>query len=106
MTAPTVVNQCLTEVWGHQHQIASCMRTIRQKLMPDARNLISYLCAAIFMSDSGRIRPKDNSEKEPSNGERIDHWGLAFCPEQKTFFFCKIVTRPPRIARATSQPRR
>ena len=36
---------------------------------------------------------KDNSAKGAIYGERTNHWGLAFCPDQKTFIFRTIVAR-------------
>src|SRR3954470_24654317 len=44
--------------------------------------------------------PKDNSAKEPSNGERTN-WGLAFCPK-KALTFRTIVACSDRVASAPS----
>ena len=68
--------------------IASRICTIRYKLMHECALFdLALALANTYLSIRKEIRPKDNSAKEPSYGECSNHWGLAFCPEQKTLIF-------------------
>jgi hypothetical protein len=71
---------------------------MRQIFMRDARYLISLYAQQILSREEVGIRPKDNSiTRSHPNGERINHWGLAFCPDQKAVIFRKIIARSRRI---------
>jgi len=65
---------------------------MRQKLMPDARYLLSHLCTAITICDSGRIRPKDNSTKGAIPMANVLTTGALFSvPTKKPSFFARLL---------------
>ena len=69
--------------------------------MRDARYLVSHYWGPIHISESGRkFDPRTTLRKGAIHGERTNHWGLAFCPDQKTLIFFSTVARSDRIPSA------
>jgi hypothetical protein len=60
--------------------------------MHDARYLLSHLCTAITICDSGRIRPKDNSTKGAIPMANVLTTGALFsAPTKKPSFFARLL---------------
>ena len=61
---------------------------IGTKFMHDARYLISHYCLPIPMCGSGKkFDPRTTLREGAIHGECSNHWGLAFCPDEKILIF-------------------